>query len=501
MIAISIDLLRLVSWVKSYLSDCCCVDLITLRCESRGIMRLEVSYAALIGYFFSFNQFWRPAMPKYQFDDNGILVDNDKPKSIVTTAPTTIVSRMSDFTDLSQVPAACAPKPLIPAETRVAINTFQGDSYLDKFQSAAVKSDDDLLDKLTAHFATFEMPLGAITPVTWLQDYDQLTHVVDDSGSMRSNTDVLFKELQPWLKQRLGQRDPESNVTRWEEALNRILVTLDIHAYIPVPIKITFLNRPIELLFEHKGKTIDQFVEDAKSLLFQEFSNRPSGYTPTFNKLSAVFSTPKKEMIYFYTDGVPTNSVGEDVDNQIQLVRNLIIKRNSALKPIILNSCTDQDQEVEWMKGLDKEAVNVGEIDSYEDEEREIRQNQGLVFAFNKALWILSSLVCADLRCRDTLDAMDEKEPLCHQNYARILGRNLSLPEYERYLSHHPQAKVYLPHLQTLYNDLLTTQQVRHVGTMPTSNPAALGLSMFANAGAMPPTQATATLQQPFQAL
>ena len=125
---------------------------------------------------------------------------------------------------------------------------------------------------------------------------------------------------------------------------------LDIIAYVPTQeITIGFLNAKQKIKLSHQGKTIEQFQVDAHAAVVQAFSSIDVKYkTPTHRELSKAFAEASRHssptMHYFMTDGVPS-------DQPVEAVASLIQNRAEPHKnPLTLMSCTNEDQEVEWMK-------------------------------------------------------------------------------------------------------------------------------------------------------
>lgn len=167
-------------------------------------------------------------------------------------------------------------------------------------------------------------------------------------------SDVKLCEATPFFLQSLGynsQALPGSQMmTRWQEAENRLHIMLDILAYIPVRgIEIRFLNFQRVLSIPRIGKDPDAFRHEAHTLVRHTFSGIEVKYkTPTFRTLSQAFEAANRledpTMIYLLTDGLPS-------DASTETVAALIISRpRPAHMPVTLISCSDVDDEVEWMK-------------------------------------------------------------------------------------------------------------------------------------------------------
>ena len=201
---------------------------------------------------------------------------------------------------------------------------------------------------LTNLFATYEVPIGLLNKLLVLQMY-RLWMIIDDSGSMKANSDVLLKDGTPHIL-RGARPDNNTFMTRWQEAENRLHVLVDILAYIPtVSITITFLNAPNVISLTQSGKTQQQFMAEAHGAVSQTFSVVEVRYrTPTHQVLSRAFQAaaafPEPTCFYLFTDGVPS-------DAPVEAVAELVMRRpNPDRSPLTLLSCTNEDSEVEWMK-------------------------------------------------------------------------------------------------------------------------------------------------------
>jgi hypothetical protein len=98
------------------------------------------------------------------------------------------------------------------------MQNLQDDEYTAKFNSGAEIDGCELLEELTDYFVQFEVPVGMISKVLALKDY-RLNFIIDDSGSMRSATDVYLTEATPHV---LRGAVPTHGVkmTRWQEGEN-----------------------------------------------------------------------------------------------------------------------------------------------------------------------------------------------------------------------------------------------------------------------------------------
>lgn len=233
---------------------------------------------------------------------------------------------------------------------------------------------------------------------------------------------------------------------------------LDIIAYIPTfPITISFLNAKQVINLTHSGKSVEQFQSEAHAAVAQAFSSIEVKYkTPTFRELSKAFATaalyPEPTMHYFMTDGVPS-------DQSVEVVSNLIQTRaNPDRNPLTLMSCTNEDQEVEWMKEIEEYAPFVSELDDYCDERDEVMGDQGSAFPFTRGFWLVSQLVAAI--CPDDLDAIDENIPFTKFSLDTVLGRRHTPEEYHYYFERNPHGHLYVDLYPRFLNEPIPSSKI-----------------------------------------
>lgn len=166
---------------------------------------------------------------------------------------------------------------------------------------------------------------------------------------MKAPTDVKLNEATPHLLRGIHP-DNFTMMTRWQEAENRLHIMVDILAYIPtVSITITFLNATNCISLVQSGKTQQQFMLEAHGAIGHAFSTIEVRYrTPTHDiisrALAAASQYPEPTSFYLLTDGVPSDA---PVDAVAALIKG---RPNPERSPISLLSCTNEDEEVEWMK-------------------------------------------------------------------------------------------------------------------------------------------------------
>eukprot|EP00604_Paraphysomonas_vestita_P002306 CAMPEP_0174817972 /NCGR_PEP_ID=MMETSP1107-20130205/554_1 /TAXON_ID=36770 /ORGANISM="Paraphysomonas vestita, Strain GFlagA" /LENGTH=321 /DNA_ID=CAMNT_0016029205 /DNA_START=109 /DNA_END=1071 /DNA_ORIENTATION=+ len=299
--------------------------------------------------------------------------------------PLAIVSSMDDVgaaTD-AQATALGTSMQLAPS-TIASLDIIQDDDYGSQFQAGTDGA--DLLEGLTNYFIQYEIPVGMLNKLMALQFYS-LSFLIDDSGSMRAPTDTMMNEATVYLLRNGNTPNPQQQMTRWQEAENRLHVMMDILAYIPTKqITITFFNAPNVISISRVGVTPEAFKATAHEQIIRAFSTIDVKYkTPTRRVLTRSFelaaSQPDPTMHYLFTDGVPT-------DASVAEIALLLCNRyNPQANPVTLISCTNEDSEVEWMKEVEERAPFCAELDDYHDEKTEVVEDQGNAFPYTKGYW------------------------------------------------------------------------------------------------------------------
>jgi len=351
--------------------------------------------------------------------------------------------------------------------TQTAIEQMQEESYLNNFLPENHRNPTNLesstvLEQLGKVMAKHEIPIGMLSKLLLLKDR-ALNFLIDDSGSMQHSSDVTYEEVRSIMEEyqipltdsqqlRFNQRKKNMVLTRWQEVETRIHTLIDILGHLPLRyrLKIVFMNVDTVVRLEHKHKSPQVFMQEAHEEVRKIFSQNPLyGRTPTRKLLKKAFSSNSHGSVpmvhYLFTDGEPS-------DASVDVIAQEIKKRNHPeANALMLMSCTDKDEEVEWFKQVDNDAPFVGECDDYGDERREIEKAQGPAFPYSRGLWLISQLVAAI--CPDTLDAMDENIPLSRYTMDEILGRKMVPEEYEYYFLNQPHAVLYVDKYNQLLND------------------------------------------------
>ena len=389
-------------------------------------------------------------------ESNGIRKYNPSfvpPQNAVKATPLFI----NQATALPVIPAPTAPY-LEEEEIVVVPTAMYGAAvvaYHEEVESeiyvGGYEGEGDSLDELNDIMDKYEIPAGLLTKLLQLKDFQLMEIIVDDSGSMNGRTDA---------------KDPVTGaiMSRWWEAKWRISQMIELLAYVPSPpIKIYFLNRPDIIHIERStGELPSNYIERAESILVNTFDRWPGGTTPAREAIEASLSrnVGMKVLRYFLGDGLPNGG-----NFAIKRIRDLIIHRKAPHdNPFTFMSCTNDDEQVEWMKTTEEKAPFCAEFDDYEDEAREILKDQGVAFPYSFGLHIVAQLVAA-FNPHD-LDAMDESVPFTKTLLDSLLGYQSSREEYQYYFTEFLAAQKKLPlksyqysflrQLPALYNDFLS---------------------------------------------
>ena len=78
-------------------------------------------------------------------------------------------------------------------------------------------------------------------------------------------------------------------------------------------------------------------------------------------------------------------------------------------------SCTNEDDQVEWMKDAEEVAPYCSESDDFQDETDEVMRDQGAALPYSRGFHLVGQLVAA--MNPEDLDAMDESVPFTKVGY------------------------------------------------------------------------------------
>ncbi|KAL3915180.1 MAG: hypothetical protein SGILL_005766, partial [Bacillariaceae sp.] len=284
---------------------------------------------------------------------------------------------------------------------------------------------DEMVDELGAILGKYEVPMGLMNKLMMLSEFQSLEFIVDDSGSMMCNSDTI----NPVTK---------APNTRWQEAHQRLKEMVEILAYVPFSqIGIEFLNRKDRITLTRQGQGPKQFLQTAYQQIDTAFNKRPGGTTPALEKLQETFLRGQGASIarYFFGDGLPNGG-----QMAVKEITNLIKNRaDPANNPVTFLSCTNEDEQVEWMKDAEEIAPYCSESDDYDDEMREVLGDQGAALPYTRGFWLICQLVAA--MNPDDLDAMDESVPFTKSTLDNLLGIQHNEESYRHYFNCFVQAQ------------------------------------------------------------
>lgn len=394
-------------------------------------------------------------IPKYVFDENDVMVpnpahpDNQKQTTLARPEAIPIISSMADVKEAQDAQElATGKKRPMAKSTAVSMQRIMEDpEYIKDFDSSV--DGNMMLEGLTNFFSKHEVPIGLINKLQALSEF-KLHYIIDDSTSMDSPTQVSRAKATDFI----SKSERALNLTRWEEAHNRIHLLLDIFAYTPcLGIKISFLNNKDTITLSQKNQTPESFLknshEQVRTLFNDVHNNRQKGLkprTPLYPALEAAFQDTDNTIVCPWTDGEP--NYGGGVDAILRLLKN----RDAQKFPVSLMSCTD-DEGADWMKAADQSGVRIAEIDDFESESLEVSQKQGLAFHYTYGMYLVSATGVAAI-CPHDLDALDEDRPLSKMTFENMLGMKLTEAEYEHYWKLNPFSDAH----SKVYDKFLTEQ-------------------------------------------
>lgn len=317
-----------------------------------------------------------------------------------------VVSTVLDCQELQSV----APSVQLNSETQATL-----DSLPQRMQG--ILSPDTALTQLTQLLAKYEVPVGLLRKLMILSEFDVLEFLIDDSGSMGLPSDTNNAYGQPQ--------------TRWQEAAGRLKEMLEIISYLPFQqVKVWFLNRPNILHFNRNHRDPATLFHDMVTQIDQVFAAPPYGSTPAFERLQQSFRNyPSQQTIarYFFGDGVPNGGKAA----QKGILTLLQTRPNPQQHPVTFMSCTNEDDQVEWMKEAEEAAPYCGECDDYHDEMQEVLADQGVALPYTKGFWLICALVGACFP--EDLDALDESIPFTKKALDQLLGIDHTGESYRYY--------------------------------------------------------------------
>ena len=233
---------------------------------------------------------------------------------------------------------------------------------------------------------------------------------------------------------------------------------IEVLAYVPFgQIIICFLNRPVKLTLIRNGRDPKTFLMDANAQIEKVFAQSASGSTPFLERLQESFVRGANRNVarYFFGDGVPNG--GNPA--KAEIVKILCTRQNPEGNPMTFLSCTNEDEQVEWMKDTEELAPYCSECDDYKDECDEVLKDQGGALPYTYGFWLISCLVAA--MNPDDLDAMDESVPFTKATLDNLLGIENSVENYRHYFDNFVKAQSVRPVEMDDYGRPKKTDQVK----------------------------------------
>lgn len=335
-----------------------------------------------------------------------------------------IVSDMADYELLNQGESR-ASKVIPLAESTQATMEMMQDPDI---SVEAGMSPDTMMAELGRILNKYEVPIGLMNKLMMLTEYDSLEFIIDDSGSMNNQSDTKNPLTNTWN-------------TRWEEAWQRLKEMMEVLAYVPFhQIGIEFLNRRDRIQLQRNGRDPRSFLGDAYGQIDGAFSRQlPSGTTPALEKLqeSLIRGAGGEARIarYFFGDGVPNGGLFA----QREIINILKNRQDPAGNPVTFISCTNEDDQVEWMKEAEEIIPYCAELDDFQDESDEVLRDQGEALPFSRGFHLVCQLVSA--MNPEDLDAMDESVPFTKETLDNLMGVVLNEQSYRHYFDCFLQAQ------------------------------------------------------------
>eukprot|EP00934_Nitzschia_sp_Nitz4_P008227 Nitzschia sp. Nitz4//scaffold28_size193895//117715//118950//NITZ4_001667-RA/size193895-processed-gene-0.229-mRNA-1//1//CDS//3329545988//8217//frame0 len=329
-----------------------------------------------------------------------------------------VVSSMDDHMQLNQDLGQAIP---LSESTNATIEMMQEP----EISLEAGMQPDEMVDELGNVLAKYEVPMGLMNKLMMLSEYQSLEFIIDDSGSMQCTSDTVDPIT----------RRPN---TRWQEAQQRLKEMVEVLAYVPFnQIGIEFLNRPTRVSLTRQGRDPKSFLADAHNQIDQAFATGPRGTTPALEKIQESLVRGQGASIarYFFGDGVPNGGLRA----QQEIVRILKNRQDPSGNPMTFISCTNEDDQVEWMKDAEEIIPYCSESDDFKDESDEVLRDQGAALPYTKGFHLICQLVAA--MNPEDLDAMDESVPFTKATLDNLLGIQHNDESYRHYFEHFQRAQ------------------------------------------------------------
>ena len=208
----------------------------------------------------------------------------------------------------------------------------------------------------------------------------EIVIVCDDSGSMMTTVDGTQR-------------------TRWDELCSIVKIVLEIG--------VIFDTNGVDIYFIN-GRAFRN-VKDPKTV-DQVFSTRPCGYTPLAPALEEIFCSTlahrgrdKKLLVFVATDGVPTDSDGNENVPELERVMTQVRKIETTYVAFLL--CTDDPNCVSYLTKWDQTMDNVDVTDDFHTERSNVWKYQGKNYPFSFGDYVVKALIGA---VDPVIDALNE---------------------------------------------------------------------------------------------
>jgi hypothetical protein len=223
----------------------------------------------------------------------------------------------------------------------------------------------------------------------------KIVFLLDDSSSMNS---VLGDSP-------LNKQGTLLKATRWMEAEYFSSISMEIaNLFDRNGTDIYFLNHQPPL---RNIRNLAEFHTQFKLI-------KPNGYTPLTNALLRIFNdnaqllNERPLLVIVLTDGEPTDERGHsDIWNFKQC-----LKKRKPIDRIFISiiACTDQDESIEYLNGLDRKVKHLDVVDDFRNERAEVRRSKGPNYGFSYGDYVVKSMIGS---IDPSIDKADEHRMKC----------------------------------------------------------------------------------------
>jgi len=330
-----------------------------------------------------------------------------QPASTTNNQALPIISSMQDYEALNDSMASYGePEVALAESTNATIEIMQEPDI----SIEAGMSPDTMVDELGDILIKYEVPIGLMNKLMGLNEFHVLEFLIDDSGSMN-----------------IGRP-----ISRWQEAQSRLKEMIEVLAYVPFnQVEIIFLNRSDRVSLQRQGRHPKSFMDDAYRQIDAAFVRPPSGTTPVLEKLqNSILSNQHINIArWFFGDGLPNGGLMAQRE-----ITNLLVNRpNPEMNPMTFISCTEENDQVEWMKDCEEIAPYCSESDDFKEEANEVLRDQGAALPYSQGFHLVGMLVAA--MNPEDLDAMDESVPFTKTTLDNLLGIEHNEQSYRHYFT------------------------------------------------------------------